>query len=67
MESSKVDAAHFFARCHTAASQCAMIVRDELVPRNFLRYSPDSHFVLISYAVLTLLKVGDDEARYCAC
>jgi hypothetical protein len=56
LDNSKVDASHFFARCHTAASQCAIIVRDELVPRGFLKYSPDSHFVLISYAVLTLLK-----------
>jgi len=59
--SSKVDAAHFFARCHSAAVQCAVIVRDELVPRGFLRYSPDSHFVLISYAVLTLLKLSLSE------
>jgi len=59
--SNKVDAAHFFAKCHSAAAQCAVIVRDELVPRGFLRYSPDSHFVLISYAVLTLLKLSLSE------
>jgi len=39
-------------------SQCAIIVRDKLVPRSFLRYSPDTHFVLILYAVLTLLKLS---------
>jgi hypothetical protein len=55
---------HFFAKCHSSAVTCAMIVRDQLAaPRpssngGFMRYSPDSHFVQTSYAVLSLLKVG---------
>lgn len=48
---------HFFARCHTSAIACATLVRDYLGPGGFLRYSPDSHFVQISYAVLSLLKL----------
>lgn len=57
MERSAVDIGHFFARCHQSATACAKIARDELAPRGFLKYSPDSHFVMMSYAVLSLLKV----------
>jgi len=57
LERSKLDVGHFFGRCHTSAMACALIVRDELGPLGYLRYSPDSHFVLSSYAVLTLLKL----------
>ena len=57
MERSAVDMGHFFARCHQSATACAKIARDELAPRGFLKYSPDSHFVMMSYAVLSLLKV----------
>ncbi|KAI5122222.1 hypothetical protein M0805_002711 [Coniferiporia weirii] len=56
LDRSPVDIGHFFTRCHTSAVACAMLVRDELGPRGFLRYSPDSHFVQCSYAVLSLLK-----------
>lgn len=58
MERSRVDISHFFSRCHSSAMSCALVVRDELVPRGYMRYSPDSHFVFTSYAVLTLLKVS---------
>ena len=57
LEKSSVDIGHFFSRCHSAAVACATIVKDELGPRGFLRYSPDSHFVQCSYALLSLLKV----------
>ncbi|KEP52395.1 fungal Zn(2)-cys(6) binuclear cluster domain protein [Rhizoctonia solani 123E] len=57
MERSRVDIGHFFSRCHTSAMSCALVVRDQLVPGGYMRYSPDSHFVFTSYAVLTLLKL----------
>lgn len=57
LERSHVDIGHFFARCHSSATACATLVRDELGPSGFLKYSPDSHFVQTSYAVLSLLKV----------
>ncbi|KAG6336922.1 hypothetical protein ID866_2160 [Astraeus odoratus] len=57
MERSTVDIPHFFARVHTSATTVATIARDELAPRGYLRYSPDSHFVFLSYAVLSLLKL----------
>ncbi|CAE6523226.1 unnamed protein product [Rhizoctonia solani] len=57
MERSRVDIGHFFSRCHTSAMACALVVRDELAPRGYMRYSPDSHFVFTSYAVLTLIKL----------
>jgi hypothetical protein len=57
MERTAVNIGHFFTRCHSSATICAKLVRDELAPRGFLKYSPDSHFVMISYAVLSLLKV----------
>ncbi|KDQ61237.1 hypothetical protein JAAARDRAFT_173841 [Jaapia argillacea MUCL 33604] len=57
LERSAVDIGHFFARCHTSATTCALIIRDELGPRAYLKYSPDSHFVFCSYAVLSLLKL----------
>jgi len=57
LERSPVDIGHFFARCHSSATACAMLVRDELSPRGYMKYAPDSHFVFTSYAVLSLLKV----------
>jgi hypothetical protein len=57
MERSSADIAHFFSRCHHCATSCATIVRDQLGPSGYMKYSPDSHFVQTSYAVLTLLKV----------
>ncbi|KAK7038187.1 fungal-specific transcription factor domain-containing protein [Favolaschia claudopus] len=57
MERAPLDIGHFFARVHSSAMACAVIVRDQLGPRGFMKYSPDSHFVLTSYAVLSLLKL----------
>lgn len=57
MERSPVDIPHFFARVHTSATAVSTIARDELAPRGYLKYSPDSHFVFLSYAVLSLLKL----------
>jgi hypothetical protein len=57
LERAPINIPHFFARCHTSAMSCALIVRDRLGPSGYIRYSPDSHFVQISYAVLSLLKV----------
>jgi hypothetical protein len=57
IENSAVDIGHFFIRCHSCATACATITRDELAPKGFLKYSPDSHFVMVSYAVLSLLKL----------
>ncbi|THU81507.1 hypothetical protein K435DRAFT_693452 [Dendrothele bispora CBS 962.96] len=57
LERQRVDIGHFFARCHSCAYACATLVRDHLGPSGFLKYSPDSHFVQMSYAVLTLLKL----------
>jgi len=57
-QNSPVDMAHFFGRCHSNAMACVLIMRDEIASAGWLRYSPDSHFVLCSYAVLSLLKVG---------
>lgn len=58
LERSAVDIGHFFARCHSSAVACATVMRDELGPAGFLRYAPDSHYVMGSYAVLSLLKVS---------
>ncbi|KAK7467550.1 hypothetical protein VKT23_004603 [Stygiomarasmius scandens] len=57
LEHQRVDVGHFFARCHSCAYACATLVRDHLGPSGYLKYSPDSHFVQMSYAVLTLLKL----------
>ncbi|KAF7295623.1 hypothetical protein MIND_01102400 [Mycena indigotica] len=57
LEREPLNIGHFFVRCHSSATACAVIVRDHLGPRGFLRYSPDSHFVQTSYAVLSLLKL----------
>lgn len=61
LDRSSVDITHFFARCHSAAMKCATLVRDELGPKNYLKYSPDSHLVMTSYAVLSLLKLVRQE------
>ncbi|KZP01066.1 hypothetical protein CALVIDRAFT_475249 [Calocera viscosa TUFC12733] len=56
-EHSHVDIAHFFSRCYSSAVECARIITQEMGPSGYLKYSPDSHFVLCSYAVITLLKL----------
>jgi hypothetical protein len=58
MERSPVDIPHFFARVHSSAKTCAILVKEELGPLDFMTYAPDSHFVFTSYAVLSLLKVS---------
>ncbi|KAJ3709445.1 hypothetical protein C8R42DRAFT_730096 [Lentinula raphanica] len=57
LKRSPMDMGHFLARRHSCASSCATLVRDQLGPTGLLEYSPDSHFVQTSYAVLTLLKL----------
>ncbi|KAJ6501982.1 fungal-specific transcription factor domain-containing protein [Mycena sanguinolenta] len=57
LERAPLDIGHFFTRCHSSAIACAVLVRDHLGPRGFMRYSPDSHCVQTSYAVLSLLKL----------
>ncbi|CAK5277496.1 unnamed protein product [Mycena citricolor] len=57
LERTPLNIGHFFSRVHSSAVSCATVVRDQLGPKGFLRYSPDSHFVQISYAVLSLLKL----------
>ncbi|KAF9014122.1 hypothetical protein BDQ17DRAFT_1396179 [Cyathus striatus] len=57
LERTPVDIGHFFGRVHSSAISCATIVRDHLGPTGFMKYSPDSHFVQTSYAVLSLLKL----------
>ncbi|KAG6816697.1 hypothetical protein H0H87_003785 [Tephrocybe sp. NHM501043] len=57
LERAPVDLGHFFAQCHSSATACALFVRDELGPRGYMKYAPDSHCVMISYAVLSLLKL----------
>ena len=57
MEHAPLNIGHFFSRVHCSATACATIVRDQLGPNGFMKYSPDSHFVQTSYAVLSLLKV----------
>lgn len=57
LERSAVDIGHFFARCHSSAVACAILMRDEIGPQGYLRFAPDSHYVMVSYAVLSLLKV----------
>jgi len=57
MERFPIDIPHFFARVHSSAKTCAILVKEELGPQDFLKYAPDSHFVFTSYAVLSLLKL----------
>lgn len=57
IDRSPVNLPHFFSRCLKAATDCAKCIKDALGPRGYLRYSPLSHFIQGSYAVLTLLKV----------
>lgn len=57
LDRSPLNIGHFFARVHSSAMACATIVRDEIGPSGVMKFSPDSHFVQTSYAVLSLLKV----------
>lgn len=56
LEKSQVDIGHFFARCHTSATACLSVMKNQLAAKGYLKYAPDSLFVQSSYAVLTLLK-----------
>jgi hypothetical protein len=58
IERTAINLPHFFSRCLKAASDCAKVMKDELGPSGYLRYSPLSHFIQSSYAVLSLLKVS---------
>ena len=58
LERSPIDLGHFFAQCHSSATACALLVRDYLGPKEYLKYAPDTHCVMTSYALLTLLKVS---------
>ncbi len=58
LEAAPLNIGYFFGRVHASAVNCATIVRDHLGPSGFMKYSPDSHCVQTSYAVLSLLKVG---------
>ncbi|KAG8863074.1 hypothetical protein FRB96_009254 [Tulasnella sp. 330] len=62
LERAPLDLAHFFARCYSSATNFIKTVK-ELAPLGYLRYAPDSHFVFISYAVLSLLKLIRPEFR----
>ncbi|KAG6888535.1 hypothetical protein C0992_008278 [Termitomyces sp. T32_za158] len=71
LERSPIDLGHFFAQCHASAMACALLVRDHLGPMEYMKYAPDTHCVMVSYALLTLLKLVrpefhpylDDEQR----
>ncbi|KAF9519033.1 hypothetical protein BS47DRAFT_1370877 [Hydnum rufescens UP504] len=52
LERAPLDVPHFFGRCYSSAKTCATVIRDELGPQGYLRYAPDSHFVLTSYALI---------------
>ena len=58
LENSPIDIGHFFGRCHTSAMACISVFKEDMATKGYLRYSPDSHFVQSSYALLTLLKVN---------
>ena len=60
MARSPLDIPHFFARVHSSAKTCAVLVKEELGPLDFMKYAPDSQFVFTSYAVLSLLKVSSE-------
>jgi len=61
IERTPINLAHFFSRCLTTASDCAKVIRDALAPHGYLQYSPISHFIQGSYAVLNLLKLSRPE------
>lgn len=56
MERAPIDLPHFFSRCYGSAMTFIGVVR-QLGPLGHFTFAPDSHFVFLSYAVLTLLKV----------
>lgn len=53
----KIHLSYFFNKVYTTSEHCAMLVRDR-VPKGTLGYFPDTCFVQMSYAVLSLLKVS---------
>ncbi|KAL7413695.1 fungal-specific transcription factor domain-containing protein [Mrakia frigida] len=57
LERSPIDLGHFFAKVSSAAMTVVAIARDELGPSGRLRHAPDSTFVMLSYAILSLLKL----------
>jgi hypothetical protein len=57
LENNPINIGHFFGRCHTSAIASISVMKDEMAVKGYLKYSPDSHFVQSSYALLTLMKV----------
>ncbi|QRV98251.1 Fungal specific transcription factor domain [Ceratobasidium sp. AG-Ba] len=51
------DIPHFFSQCHSPGMACISVVLDELLPRGYMRYAPDSHFVITSHVAVALLKL----------
>jgi len=63
LEYSPVDLAFFFAKVYHAAMNCLDITENDMAQHGHLEYLPDSQFVMISYAVLSLLKLIRPEFR----
>jgi len=63
LEKNPINIGHFFGRCHTSAIASISVMKDEMAVKGYLKYSPDSHFVQSSYALLTLLKLLRPELR----
>lgn len=53
----RINTSYFFSKVYNAAHRCAILVRDRLGPEGHLPFLPDSYYVQMSYAVLSLLKV----------
>jgi len=52
-----VNTSYFFSKVHSAAHRCAILARDKLGPSGYTKFLPDTVFIQMSYAVLSLLKV----------
>ncbi|CED83779.1 Zn(2)-C6 fungal-type DNA-binding domain [Phaffia rhodozyma] len=57
LDKSPIDVGNFFTKVASAASNVITIAKDDMAATGRLRYAPDSNFIMLSYAILSLLKL----------
>ncbi|KAK4688546.1 hypothetical protein P7C73_g1570, partial [Tremellales sp. Uapishka_1] len=63
IERAKMDISFFLTNVYEAATRVCVIVKEQMLPKGYLPYLPDTNFVMCSYALLSLLKLLKPELR----
>jgi hypothetical protein len=63
IHSRPLDVGFFFTRCYASATGILRIAKDEMAPLGILNHAPNSFFVAISYAAVSLLRYNRPKFR----